>query len=170
MTTNEKRYRCGVLTISDKGAAGERQDTSGPALQKILAAANFEVAAALIIPDQKDRIRETLLRWCDDLQLDLVITTGGTGLSPRDVTPETTSAILDREIPGISEAMRMSSMKITPHAMLSRGISGIRGKSIVINLPGSEKAARENIETVLPALHHAIYKLQGGTKDCGTAD
>jgi len=160
-------FTCGVLTVSDKGAAGERQDTSGPAVQEILAGRGFDVVAYTLVADDVDSIKALLIEWTDHWSMDLVITTGGTGVAPRDVTPEATRAVIDREVPGISEAMRMASLRNTPHAVLSRGISGIRGTSLIINLPGSEKAARENIEAVLPALPHALYKIKGGKGDCG---
>ena len=162
----ESGITCAVLTVSDKGSRGERVDTSGPQLQRQLAAAGFKVVAYTIVPDQSALIGETLSKWVDQDRIDLVITTGGTGVSPSDRTPEATRALLDVEIPGISEAMRMASLAKTPNAILSRGIAGIRGQSLIINLPGSEKGARENLEVVLQALPHAIDKIKGGTKDC----
>lgn len=159
---------CGILTVSDKGSRGERRDTSGENLKKILAAGGFMVTAYAIVPDRPEAIRETLLDWVDNRALDLIVTTGGTGVAPSDLTPETTKEILDREIPGISEAMRQASLLKTPHAVLSRGVAGIRKQSLIINLPGSEKAAQENIEAVLPALGHAVYKIKGGAADCGS--
>lgn len=163
----ESSYTCGILTVSDKGSRGERQDTSGPALQKILTEQGFTVAAYEIVPDQEEAIGKTICRWVDEMAIDLVVSTGGTGVSPTDVTPEATRPLLDKEIPGVGEAMRQASLAKTANAMLSRGIAGIRKESLVINLPGSEKAARENIAAVLPTLAHAIYKIKGGTKDCG---
>jgi molybdopterin adenylyltransferase len=159
-------FTCAVLTISDKGSRGERLDTSGQQLQRQLAEAGFQVVDYTIVPDQPGLIRETIIKWVDEERIELVITTGGTGVSPTDRTPETTRALLDLEIPGIGEAMRMASLTKTPNAILSRGIGGIRKESLIINLPGSEKGARENLEVVLPALNHAIYKIKGGTKDC----
>lgn len=132
-----------------------------------MAEAGFKLAAYAIVPDNMELIRQTLIEWADDIGLDLIITTGGTGVSPTDVTPEATAMVIDRDLPGISEAMRMASLKITPHAVLSRGQSGIRGRCLIINLPGSKKAAQENIQTVLAALPHAIYKIKGGRRDCG---
>lgn len=161
-------YKCGILTVSDKGSRGEREDTSGPNLQAILTANDFKVAAYSVVPDQVDRISECLTAWVDEEGLDLIVTTGGTGVAPSDVTPEATRPILDREIPGIAEAMRLASLQKTPNAILSRAIAGIRKQCLIINLPGSKKAAQENLEAVLPALPHAIYKIQGGTKDCGS--
>jgi molybdenum cofactor synthesis domain-containing protein len=167
MKPNMTQYRCGILTVSDKGARGERLDTSGPGLKKILTEAHFIVAAYEIIPDQEELISQKLMEWVDVQGLDLIVTTGGTGVSPRDVTPEATKKIIDREIPGIAEAMRLASLKKTIRATLSRGISGIRKTSLIINVPGSEKAARENLEAVLEALPHALYKMKGGPEDCG---
>lgn len=157
---------CAVLTISDKGSRGERQDTSGPQLKRQLAAGHFHIVDYTIVPDQPDQIRETMVKWIDRDKIDLIISTGGTGVSPSDRTPETTREILDYEIPGISEVMRMASFAKTPNAILSRGIAGVRKKSLIINLPGSERAAKENLEVVLPALNHAIYKIKGGNRDC----
>ena len=161
-------YTGGILTISDKGSRGEREDTSGPQLQAMLTEQGFSVVAYTIVPDEIAHIQETLRTWADEKKIDLILSTGGTGVSPSDQTPEATRAILDREIPGIGEAMRLASLQKTPNAILSRGIAGIRKQSLIINLPGSKKAAKENLEAVLPALHHAIYKIQGGTKDCGS--
>jgi molybdopterin adenylyltransferase len=169
MTVSEETgYSCGVLTVSDKGAQGERKDTAGPLLQLILEESGFRVIARAVVPDEEEEIRKAVCDWTDRQRIDLVITAGGTGLSPRDITPEATRPLLDREIPGIAEAMRTASMKKTPHAMLSRGLAGIRGQSLVINLPGSEKAAQENLEAVLQALPHALYKLKGGDRDCAS--
>jgi molybdenum cofactor synthesis domain-containing protein len=165
--TAEVQYSCGVLTLSDKGSRGEREDTSGVVLQKMLQAAGFRVVAYEVIPDEQELISTTLRAWVDEKGIDLIITTGGTGVSPSDRTPEATRAVIDLEIPGIGEAMRHASLAKTKNAVWSRGIAGIRGRSLIINLPGSEKAARENIEVVLPALEHGIYKLKGGTADCG---
>jgi len=161
-------YTGGILTISDKGSRGEREDTSGPQLQAMLSEQGFSVVAYKIVPDEITIIQETLRAWADEEKIDLILSTGGTGVSPSDRTPEATRAILDREIPGIGEAMRQASLQKTPNAILSRGIAGIRKNSLIINLPGSKKAARENLEAVLPALQHAIYKIKGGTKDCGS--
>jgi len=162
-----QEYTCGVLTISDKGSEGKREDTSGAELKKILSERGFKVVAYDIVPDREESIRDKLIAWVDVRRVDLIVTTGGTGVDPKDLTPEATRTVIEREIPGISEAMRQASFAKTPHAVLSRGISGSRGRSLIINLPGSKKAARENIETVLPALGHAIYKIQGGQGDCG---
>lgn len=159
--------KSGVLTLSDKGAVGERDDTSGPMIQEMLVGIGAEITISRIIPDQEDLISSTLVDWADNKKLDLIITTGGTGVSPTDVTPEATRRVIDKEVPGISEAMRATSLQKTPRAMLSRGISGIRGTCLIVNLPGSLKGARENLAVILPALSHAVYKIKGGTKDCG---
>jgi molybdenum cofactor synthesis domain-containing protein len=161
-----KRYRSGVLTLSDKGARGEREDTSGPQLQVMLRTAGYEVAVALIIPDQQELIEQTLVQWVDDLRLDLIVTTGGTGVSPRDRTPEATKKVIELEVPGLSEAMRQASLRKTVQAVWSRGIAGVRKGCLIINLPGSKKAAQENLEAVLPALQHGLDKLKGGDADC----
>jgi molybdopterin adenylyltransferase len=162
-------YRCGVLTLSDKGSRGEREDTSGPQLQAMLRAEGYEIAVSLIIPDQQDLIEQTLVQWVDEKQLDLIVTTGGTGVSPSDRTPEATRRVIELEIPGISEAMRLASLNKTIQAVWSRGIAGIRNGCLIVNLPGSKKAAQENLEAVLPALKHGLYKLKGGDADCGSA-
>ncbi|MFQ6758282.1 MAG: MogA/MoaB family molybdenum cofactor biosynthesis protein [Deltaproteobacteria bacterium] len=161
-------YTGGILTISDKGSRGEREDTSGPQLREMLNEQGYSVVAYTVVPDEVAIIEETLRTWADELKIDLILSTGGTGVSPSDRTPEATRSVLDREIPGIGEAMRLASLQKTPNAILSRGIAGIRKQSLIINLPGSKKAAKENLEAVLPALQHAIYKIKGGTKDCGS--
>lgn len=165
--TNGGPYSCGVLTVSDKGSQGKRLDTSGMLLQKMLQAAGFELTAYLMVPDDVTAIGEVLLEWVDQRHIDLILTTGGTGVAPSDVTPEATIILLDREVPGICEAMRRISFSKTPHALLSRGVAGIRKESLIVNLPGSEKAAGENLEVLLPALPHALYKIKGGEGDCG---
>lgn len=163
------RKTCGVLTISDKGARGERRDTSGPALTRILAGQGFDIKIFTIVPDDIEKIREVLLNWADQLQLALIVTTGGTGVSPSDLTPEATREVLDREVPGIAEAMRFSSMAKTPYAMLSRGVTGIRAQSLIINLPGSEQGAVDNLLAIINTLPHALKKIQGCQEDCGNA-
>ena len=157
-----------VLTISDKGSRGERPDASGPAVQELLEQAGIPVSHSEIIPDDQDRIAGCLIACCDERHCDLVVTTGGTGVAPRDVTPEATRSVIERELPGFGEAMRAESLKITPHAVISRAMAGIRGRSLIINLPGSPKAARENLQTVLPALAHTVAKIQGVPSDCAT--
>ncbi len=161
------RFTFAVLTMSDKGSRGKREDTSGPYLVSKLTEEGYRKAAYAIIPDVIDTIRDTLVHWVDQEKIDLIVTTGGTGVAPTDVTPEAMKDVLEIEIPGMAEAMRAESLKKTPNAVLSRGKAGIRGRSLIINLPGSEKAARENIAVLLPALAHALDKIQGGTSDCG---
>jgi molybdopterin adenylyltransferase len=161
-------FRVGILTISDKGAAGERQDTAGPALQQLLDPRGFTVAGYDIVPDEYERIVAALVAWSDRDKLDLILTCGGTGPAPRDLTPEATLAVAGRMVPGIPEAMRAAGLAKTPHAMLSRGVAVIRGNTLIINLPGSLKGATESLEAVLPALPHALEKLQGSPADCGT--
>jgi len=160
-------YTCGVLTVSDRGACGARPDSSGPALADILTGQGFILSATAIVPDVVDEIRQVLLEWVDETGLDLILTTGGTGLSPRDLTPEATRPLLDREIPGIPEAMRLAGLAQTPHAMLSRGLAGTRDRTLIINLPGSPRAASENLAAVINILPHALDKLKGDPRDCG---
>ncbi len=159
-------YRVGVLTVSDKGARGERVDLSGPVVaETIEALPGAEVVARDVVPDEQPMIEAVLRRWAEE-GLDLILTTGGTGMSPRDVTPEATRAVIDREAPGFAEAMRAASLALTPHAMLSRAVSGMRGCTLIVNLPGSPRAARENLLTILPALPHALDKLKGDPAEC----
>lgn len=158
--------RAAILTISDKGHRGERTDTSGPALAAWLADRSIQIAATKIVPDDSATISATLIEWADMLRYDLILTTGGTGVSPRDITPEATRAILDREIPGIGEAMRAASLSKTPYAILSRATAGIRAQSLIVNLPGSPKGAIENLEAVWTAIPHAVQKIQGDASDC----
>lgn len=161
------RFSFGVLTMSDKGSRGEREDTSGPYLVSLLNEQGYRQEAYEIIPDQIGVIKDTLMGWVDEKKIDLIVSTGGTGVAPTDVTPEAMEDVIEKEIPGMAEAMRAASLKKTSNAVLSRGKAGIRGRSLIVNLPGSEKAARENIAVVLPALAHALDKIQGGTSDCG---
>ena len=151
---------CAILTISDRSARGERADASGPVLQAAIESAGWKVARREILPDVFEQIRATLTAWCDEDRLDLILTTGGTGFSPRDVTPEATRATIQRDAPGLAEAMRAESLKITPHAMLSRAVCGIRAGTLIINLPGSPKAALENLRFIQPVLPHAIELLR----------
>lgn len=150
----------GILTVSDRSARGERPDLSGPALVEVVQAEGWEVTQQGIVPDEMAEIASRIIDWVDDKTLDVILTSGGTGFAPRDITPEATRSIIERLTPGLDEAMRAASLKITPHAMLSRAISGIRGKTLIINLPGSPKAAVENFRVVIPVLGHAIQLLQ----------
>jgi molybdopterin adenylyltransferase len=159
--------RAAVITLSDKGAAGERADESGRLICKMLTGAGFTVGHPEILPDEKDLIVEALTRLAGSGTIDLIITTGGTGVSPRDVTPEATRDVIDRELPGMAEAMRAESLKKTPHAMISRAVVGIRGQTLIVNLPGSPRAVRENLSVILPALPHAVEKIRGDRSECG---
>jgi molybdopterin adenylyltransferase len=152
--------RVGILTVSDRSARGERADESGPLLRQMAERNGWVIEREGIVPDELSSIKATLASWADDARLDLILSTGGTGFAPRDVTPEATRAVIEREAPGLAEAMRAASLLKTPHAMLSRAVCGIRGRTLIVNLPGSPKAARENLETILPALPHAIALLQ----------
>ncbi len=159
--------RTAIITLSDKGSAGEREDESGKVIRDMITGIGADVVHYEILPDEKQRIEETLARLADSGSIDLVVTTGGTGVAPRDVTPEATRAVIDRELPGMAEAMRSESMKKTPHAMISRAVAGIRKQTLIVNLPGSTRAARENLAVILPALPHAIEKIKGDPSDCG---
>jgi molybdenum cofactor synthesis domain-containing protein len=154
-----QRIRFGILTLSDRSARGERADASGPALAQLILAENWSVAKQALLPDNESAIRDLLIEWADSGDLDVILTTGGTGFAPRDVTPEATRSVIEREAPGLAEAMRAASLKITPHAMLSRIVTGIRKKTLIVNLPGSPKGAVENLQTVIPVLPHAIQLL-----------
>ena len=151
--------RFGILTLSDRSARGEREDTSGPALADLIRAQSWSVAEQAILPDDESAIRAALIAWADSGRFDVILTTGGTGFAPRDVTPEATRAVIQRETPGLAEAMRSDSLKKTPHAMLSRSVAGIRGRTLIVNLPGSPKGAVENLQTILPVLSHAVQLL-----------
>ena len=162
----KKMFTAGILTVSDKGSKGERQDKSGDAIRETLSGMDARIVNYDIVPDEKELIIEKLVKWADEDNLDVVITTGGTGLTPRDVTPEATLAVVDRIVPGFAEAMRAESLKKTPHAMLSRAVVGTRGKCLIINLPGSPRAVRECLQVILPALPHAVETLKGEAGEC----
>ena len=153
--------RVGILTISDRGARGEYHDLSGPALAQAVAEQlpGASVVETAIVPDEQTEISTTLVRWADESKLNLILTTGGTGFAPRDVTPEATLKVLDRVAPGLAEAMRSASLRVTSHAVLSRAVTGMRGRTLIVNLPGSPKGALENLATILPVLPHAIELL-----------
>ena len=158
--------KAAVLTVSDKGSRGEREDAGGPLLQQWLAEHDVEIVSTRIVPDELEQIAATLREWSDQLQPELILTTGGTGVSPRDVTPEATLQVLDRLLPGFGELMRAESLKITPMAILSRAVAGIRGASLIINLPGSPRGAIENLAAVWAAVPHAVSKIRGDKTDC----
>ena len=153
--------RASVVTVSDKGYAGEREDASGPLLADLLRKMGAEVASQTIVPDERVEIERVLITLADEAQVDLVVTTGGTGPAPRDVTPEATQAVIEREAPGLAELLRSEGYRKTPLAVISRGVAGIRGRTLIVNLPGSPKAVREGMETLAPILPHAIKMLRG---------
>ncbi len=158
-----KKYKVAIVTVSDKGSKGQREDMSGKIIKEILT--NWaEIVHYSIVPDEKDLIKKELITQSD--KVDLILTNGGTGLHPRDVTPDATLEVIEREIPGIAEAIRIEGLKKTKHAMLSRAVAGIRGKTLIINLPGSPKAVKESLEVILEALPHAINKIKGDPSDC----
>jgi molybdenum cofactor synthesis domain-containing protein len=159
------KYRAVVITISDKGSRGEREDTSGPRLREMLKR-TYDVGEILIVPDEKEIIAKAIEAQIDQGGFDLVVTTGGTGVGPRDVTPEATREVIEKDLPGFAEAMRMESYRITPFALISRAVCGIRGQSIVVNLPGSPKAAAECLTFIYDALPHALEKVKGDPSDC----
>jgi len=159
-------FKVAILTISDRGSKGEREDSSGPTIREMIKELPAEVIHYEIIPDEKEQIAKVLIKCADELGTDLILTTGGTGLSPRDVTPDATLKVIDKEVPGFSEAMRAESLKKTPHAMISRALVGIRGSSLIVNLPGSPKSVKENLAVILPALPHALSKLKGDPSEC----
>lgn len=162
----DRPFTAAWVTLSDKGAAGERVDESGPLIGKMLEENGYDVVESILIPDDYEQIKAELTRLADQRQINLIFTTGGTGFSPRDVTPEATEEVCERMAPGIAEAMRAYSMKVTPRAMLSRATSGIRGQSLIINLPGSPKAVKENLEFLIPSLRHGLEILTGRAHDC----
>ncbi len=159
--------RVGIITVSDRSSRGEREDLSGPEIRRWAERMGHSVEAESIVPDERERIQAELIDYASR-GIDLILTTGGTGFAPRDVTPEATLAVIDRAAPGFAEAMRHRSLAITPHAMLSRAVAGIRGASMIINLPGSPKAVRENLEVIEKAVPHAVELLRGRAGDCGT--
>jgi len=157
-------FLAGVLTVSDKGARGEREDTSGAAIREMLSTLDVTVERYEVIPDDRASIAQRLIAWADDDGLDLIVTTGGTGLGPRDVTPEATREAIDYEAPGLAEAMRLEGLKHTPMAMLSRAAAGVRGRTLIVNLPGSPRGVRESLSVLLPVLPHALETLRGQTE------
>jgi molybdopterin adenylyltransferase len=156
----EAGLRVGILTASDRSSRGERPDLAGPALVELVHAQGWTVARQAILPDDREALQAALANWADRGGLDVILVTGGTGFAPRDVTPEATRAVIEREAPGLQEAMRAASLKITPHAMLSRGVAGMRGRVLIIDLPGSPRAAVENLQVILPVLGHAVELLR----------
>ncbi|MGZ9221284.1 MAG: MogA/MoaB family molybdenum cofactor biosynthesis protein [Anaerolineales bacterium] len=152
--------RFGILTLSDRSSRGERADSSGPELARLIQARGWSITRQEVLADDESAIRDILINWADSRELDVILTTGGTGFSPRDVTPEATRAVIERDAPGLAEAMRAASLAITPHAMLSRVVTGIRKRTLIINLPGSPKGALENLEILLPVLPHAVQLLR----------
>ncbi len=160
--------RTAIITLSDKGSKGEREDESGVIIREMIAGIGASVGHYEILPDEKSLIIAALTRLSDSGDVDLILTTGGTGISSRDVTPEATLHVIERELPGMAEAMRAESQKKTPHAMISRAVAGIRKKTLIVNLPGSPKAVRENLAVILPALPHAVEKIKGDMRECGS--
>jgi molybdenum cofactor synthesis domain-containing protein len=163
-----KEFPTGVLTISDKGSQGKRVDESGKTAVSLLQGEGFSVVQTKIVPDDRQRIAKTLAEWVDKDCLSLIVTSGGTGLSPSDVTPQAMKEVIDFEVPGMAEAMRAESLKKTPHAMISRAMVGVRKRCLIINLPGSPGGVKDNLSVVLPALKHALEKLGGDSSDCAT--
>jgi len=164
------QMRAGILVISDKGWRGERLDKSGLTVKEVIGRLNLDILKYEVVPDEADIISSKLREWCDDGGLDLILTSGGTGLSDRDVTPEATLNVVDKTIPGLTEAMRIETMRRKPEAILSRAVAGSRGRCLIINLPGSPRAVRECLEVILPVLPHALDVLGGKVSDCGTAE
>ncbi|NTV78025.1 MAG: MogA/MoaB family molybdenum cofactor biosynthesis protein [Clostridiales bacterium] len=161
------QYKAAVITLSDKGSIGQRVDTSGPWIKNYLEENGYQVVETMLLPDEPDMLSKELIRLCDDAICDLILTTGGTGLSSRDFSPEATKAVIEREVPGIAEAIRAYSMTITKRAMLGRGVSGIRKNTLIINLPGSKKAVMESLQYILDTLNHGLGILKGTGGECG---
>lgn len=159
--------RTAIITLSDKGSKGEREDESGRVIGEMIKTVGAEVSYYEVLPDERSLIAAALARLADSGEIDLILTTGGTGVAPRDVTPEATREVIDRELPGMAEAMRAESLQKTPHAMLSRAVVGICKQTLIVNLPGSPRAVRENLAVILPALTHAVEKIKGDLSDCG---
>lgn len=159
-------YTVGIITSSDKGYAGEREDKSGEVIKEIIEERGFEVIRQVILPDEKERLKQEFIKMSDELNVNLILSTGGTGFSKRDITPEATKEVIEREAPGICEAIRLYSLQITKRAMLSRSVSGIRGNTLIVNLPGSPKACKEALDFVLEELRHGIGILLGEEKEC----
>ena len=162
-------FRAAIITLSDKGSKGEREDESGSIIREMIMNIGAVVDYYEVLPDEQPGIVEVLSRLSDSGTIDLILTTGGTGVSPRDVTPEATREVIERELPGMAEAMRAESLKKTPHAMISRAIAGIRKRTLIVNLPGSPRAVRENLAVILHALPHAIEKINGDPRECGSS-
>jgi len=165
MSEGRQPIRAAVMTMSDLGARGEREDTSGDRIVEFLPTIGAELVERLLIPDEREQVRANLTRFADDLAVDLVLTTGGTGIAPRDVTPDATASVIDYQVPGIAEAMRAMSVQKTPYGMLSRQVVGVRGGTLIINLPGSPKAVSECLEVIQPVLPHAVDLIRGGRVD-----
>jgi molybdopterin adenylyltransferase len=159
-------YTAGVLTVSDSAARGNRRDESGPVIRHMLQQHGYNVLLHKTVPDEVQDVRDILIKWIDNNSLDVIITTGGTGLSPRDITPEATKSIIERDVPGIAEAVRIRGLDSTPRAMLSRGVAGVQGKALIINLPGSPSAVVQAMEVILPVLKHALDKIKGDPTPC----
>lgn len=163
-------YKVGIITASDKGSRGEREDVSGAVIKEMVEAAGYTVTSLKIVPDEREALTHEMIRLADVERVHLILTTGGTGFSKRDVTPEATKAVTEREAPGIAEAIRYNSLQITPKGMLSRGYAGIRGETIIVNLPGSPKAVRESLDYILKPLYHGIQILIGDDAECATPE
>jgi molybdopterin adenylyltransferase len=162
-------FRAGILTISDSAFKGERADGSGPLIHRLLDKEGYKVVVHEIVPDEQHEIEKIFIAWTDGRTLDVIISTGGTGLSPRDVTPEATKSVIGREVPGIVDAVRVRGLQDTPRAMLSRAVAGIRARTLIVNLPGSPAAVQQGLEVLLPVLGHALKKIRGDQTPCSQA-